>query len=137
MLVAHHIPLYFEYRSRKSFRLIANSDYLAQEAFGHILMAANPMDLSNIKSSWPSIAGSFCILNYFQISETHEGIEIIEFCLFQAHFNDFSYVLHSLIDGLAPGVTAHEERAANYVQAVFIDLDENWQMQLFHDSTNH
>jgi len=100
-------------------------------------MAANPMDFRNFKSSWPSIAGSFCILNYFQISETHEGIETTHFRLFQAHFNDFSYVLHSLIDGLAPGVTALEERAANYVQAVFIDLDENWQMQLFHDSTNH
>jgi len=76
-------------------------------------------------------------LNYFQISEIHEGIKIIEFGLFQAHFYDFSYVLHGFIDGLAPGVTALEERAANYVQALFIDLDENWQMQLFHVSANH
>ena len=26
-----------------------------------------------------------------------------------------------------------EKRAANYVQAVFIDFDKNWQMQLFHE----
>ncbi len=36
----------------------------------------------------------------------------------------------------APGVTALGERAANYISAVLVYFNENWQVQLFHDLIN-
>jgi hypothetical protein len=69
----------------------------------------------HLKSFWASITGSFCIGNDFQFSKTYEGIEVLHLCLFQTHLNDLCYVLHGIIYALAPGVTALESRAANYV----------------------
>ena len=54
-------------------------------------------------------------MNDFQFSETDECIEVLDFCLFETHLDDLQYVLHGFIDGLAPGVTALEKRAANYL----------------------
>ena len=78
-------------------------------------MTTNPKAFRNLKSSWASIAGSFCILNYFQFSKTDEGIEVLYLCLFQTHLNDLCYVLHCIIYSLSPGVTALELRATNYL----------------------
>jgi hypothetical protein len=62
----------------------------------------------------------------FQLSETDKGIEILNLRLFKTHLNDLRYVLHGFIYGLAPGMTALEERAANYISAVLVDFNENW-----------
>lgn len=67
---------------------------------------------------------------------TNECIEALDLCLFKTHLDDLRYVLHGLIYGLAPGVTALEEWAANYISAVLVDFDEYWQVHLFHQSIN-
>lgn len=111
-----HLQIFSYYLAQKSFwyhlitmkRNRSHSSIFGTESHmrAFVLMTTNPRDFRNLRRSWGLIAGSFCILNDFQFSETHKGIEVLNRCLFQTHLDDLRYVLHGFINGLTPGMTS-------------------------------
>lgn len=67
----------------------------------------------------------------FTLFESTEGTDATGVGLLQAHKGDLSYVLQSLVRGLAARMAALELGAARYVIPVLVHLDNYGQVQLF------